>query len=138
MEPRSFDRGDRNADGTLTWKRTASMEPRSFDRGDTSASPLSVRLRIGASMEPRSFDRGDEIDRGLLVIVRRASMEPRSFDRGDPGEKVSPHQPRLLQWSRGLLTAETSLSLTLTHSLTRLQWSRGLLTAETKLRARDK
>ncbi len=61
-----------------------------------------------ASMEPRSFDRGDPSKRQQLRVVVVASMEPRSFDRGDPELPATHTTPvTTLQWSRGLLTAET-------------------------------
>ncbi len=37
----------------------------------------------------------------------------------------------VLQWSRGLVAAETALGGAIGYSLTRLQWSRGLVAAET-------
>ncbi len=40
--------------------------------------------------------------------ARQASMEPRSFDRGDNEVQYHMYAMELrLQWSRGLLTAET-------------------------------
>ncbi len=85
-----------------------------------------------ASMEPRSFDRGD-LGRALeLQFSSAASMEPRSFDRGDARSPAGVITTFSLQWSRGLLTAETggwSGSMRLLYCA--LQWSRGLLTAET-------
>ncbi len=60
-------------------------------------------------MEPRSFDRGDRIrSRPPVSRFLVASMEPRSFDRGDlTGLLVCNQVSFELQWSRGLLTAET-------------------------------
>ncbi len=108
-------------------------------------------------MEPRSFDRGDEADPpGLAVELAPPSMEPRSFDRGDI--LIGDRKPQVafgLQWSRGLLTAETNPTVRFVpfHPVpsmeprsfdrgdcqvvaamaaqSHLQWSRGLLTAET-------
>ncbi len=61
-------------------------------------------------------------------------MEPRSFDRGDgvtseAGELAT----SVLQWSRGLLTAETRRPSLEPCGRASLQWSRGLLTAETRI-----
>ncbi len=59
-------------------------------------------------------------------------MEPRSFDRGDAiaTERVYTGFASL-QWSRGLLTAETGTQTAASWFSQSLQWSRGLLTAET-------
>ncbi len=63
----------------------------------------------GASMEPRSFDRGDSSAAHDSFGHGPASMEPRSFDRGDHTAGNPAHfKGKKLQWSRGLLTAETS------------------------------
>ncbi len=59
-------------------------------------------------------------------------MEPRSFDRGDNKARLNRKRLFQLQWSRGLLTAETGWPAR--HPVAKrswLQWSRGLLTAET-------
>ncbi len=66
-----------------------------------------------------------------LVTEFQASMEPRSFDRGDTHMRTACSGLVALQWSRGLLTAETSPIVVIATMETRLQWSRGLLTAET-------
>ncbi len=59
-------------------------------------------------------------------------MEPRSFDRGDVAIHPVGYLHHQLQWSRGLLTAETGRTSAPSRTrLPRLQWSRGLLTAET-------
>ncbi len=91
-------------------------------------------------------------------VVTVASMEPRSFDRGDIERMMTQADNDRLQWSRGLLTAETGVhrhradvhatasmeprsfdrgdgnrTNPLGRNRNRLQWSRGLLTAETRL-----
>ncbi len=83
-------------------------------------------------MEPRSFDRGDAQCGDVVHRGDRASMEPRSFDRGDDCDECSNLDIHKLQWSRGLLTAETGRrSAGRQGGPGKLQWSRGLLTAET-------
>ena len=82
-------------------------------------------------MEPRSFDRGGRAGPGQLPARGAASMEPRSFDRGGAfnrgfGQWLFP----LLQWSRGLSTAEGNLYVLDGDTGLVLQWSRGLSTAE--------
>ncbi len=106
-------------------------------------------------MEPRSFDRGDHGGIRRVLLFSHASMEPRSFDRGDKESEAVVESLGRLQWSRGLLTAETrstgravanlrtasmeprsfdrgdQVAVALVPLSRPLQWSRGLLTAET-------
>ncbi len=100
---------------------------------ETTTDGIKLAILPIASMEPRSFDRGDIGKTVASRFLPQASMEPRSFDRGDAETAGRPMSRRVaLQWSRGLLTAETSRlkSQTCARAVA-LQWSRGLLTAET-------
>ena len=133
MEPRSFDRGGALPPPRPPLRPPASMEPRSFDRGGLVDPGVRVPQEAHASMEPRSFDRGGELDRGRRGrFQRRASMEPRSFDRG--GEAPAPTASSVLFCFNGAAVfrprrAEEEREIERLKIFV-LQWSRGLSTAE--------
>ncbi len=155
MGPRSFNRGNSGRLKVVAYVPLASMGPRSFNRGNGLLG-LDDGLLDPASMGPRSFNRGNIAAAKMAYIARlRASMGPRSFNRGNV---VDPGQGRvgqvLLQWGRGLSTAEISqeeergspvkasmgprsfnrgngpASSFSSTAQPRLQWGRGLSTAE--------
>ncbi len=114
---------------------TTACTPLQWSRGlltaETQRGNHHDRPPVQASMEPRSFDRGDITKARHHCLADRASMEPRSFDRGDAATMRHHAELARLQWSRGLLTAETRMDSCWLASDLDLQWSRGLLTAET-------
>ena len=112
MGPRSFNRG--NAASLVVMSRdhesfngAAVFQPRK--RSDLR--PLR-RYGLRASMGPRSFNRGNLSRHRLRVCnaaTRTASMGPRSFNRGNNAVPGGPDPAAtMLQWGRGLSTAETS------------------------------
>ncbi len=108
MEPRSFDRGD-SAMCSIDEVHTLLQWSRGLLTAETPGCSAQAAAASVASMEPRSFDRGDKCRNRIVRSVRFASMEPRSFDRGDINQQLAVLNPDPLQWSRGLLTAETWL-----------------------------
>ena len=58
-------------------------------------------------MGPRSFNRGNASKSAAIHRVRDASMGPRSFNRGNSTIAAQhAHGRTVLQWGRGLSTAE--------------------------------
>src|SRR5260221_6184653 len=61
-------------------------------------------------------------------------MGPRSWDRGERwATAIRPASPAMLQWGRGLGTAESSRLLLKRAEAETLQWGRGLGTAESAM-----
>ena len=106
-------------------------------------------------MGPRSFNRGNLKLLDKEPIAPQASMGPRSFNRGNVRIQVADGYTVMLQWGRGLSTAEMSRRAGMTELrpycfngaavfqprkcgthchdirlLMALQWGRGLSTAE--------
>ncbi len=83
-------------------------------------------------MGPRSWDRGEYAVEANAVTSPIASMGPRSWDRGELQRyHVFTSIQGLLQWGRGLGTAESRRCTELQDALKELlQWGRGLGTAE--------
>ena len=107
MGPRSFNRGNRPSRSASTRQRKASMGPRSFNRGNHRGVG-GFQVGRHASMGPRSFNRGNAARGGpRRSSPTMASMGPRSFNRGNVCNPPAPTKaPGLLQWGRGLSTAE--------------------------------
>ena len=117
MGPRSFDRGNANATAATVNADVASMGPRSFDRGNPVVQHYTATPAV-ASMGPRSFDRGNEMHHDAGTVCGLASMGPRSFDRGNGGvRKVARQIQTVLQWGRGLSTAEMAKGLTIAEAV---------------------
>ncbi len=100
------------AETSLTWRVHTDGFILQWSRGLLTAETLPLPMDQDdlrdPSMEPRSFDRGDAGAAHSGGRAGRPSMEPRSFDRGDATTRVSGYPENFcLQWSRGLLTAET-------------------------------
>src|SRR5579875_4120243 len=137
MEPRPYSRGNLSRSLRHSRHQQASMEPRPFSRGNTDrclavyrglfrfngAAAFQPRKRgeeslvgpVGwyASMEPRPFSRGNG-QPSFLAAIREgrfngaAAFQPRKHDETVRRLKQLP----MLQWSRGLSAAETTMDLT--------------------------
>ena len=89
--------------------RSASMGPRTSIRGNRLAGN-DPTLRRRASMGPRTSIRGNIPDRGRTEPRHQASMGPRTSIRGNSGAAPHVDWVEVLQWGRGLPSAETSRS----------------------------
>jgi len=80
-------------------------------------------------MGPRSLNRGNVVG-GLGVYTRHVLQWGRGLSTAEISKMVWSHQSsNALQWGRGLSTAEI-WALLITTPRGRLQWGRGLSTAE--------
>src|SRR5260221_610649 len=156
MGPRSWDRGEPYPVGgvrrarLLQWGRglgTAERTPQTLEEqlaarlqwgrglGTAESTEWVVygALRVLASMGPRSWDRGEPRAKARRISPVSASMGPRSWDRGEMVDD-SPSEPRthVLQWGRGLGTAERQAYAAAPARKMGLQWGRGLGTAESR------
>src|SRR5260221_233708 len=133
MGPRSWDRGEileRLAPAHHAIR--ASMGPRSWDRGEYATHTIPMThgylqwgrglgtaeslliqdddgTELVPSMGPRSWDRGEQKQTSRpLERFARPSMGPRSWDRGESRRSIADAARVVLQWGRGLGTAEST------------------------------
>src|SRR5260370_32246541 len=89
------------------------MGPRTYIRGNTLERPRSILPSCLASMGPRTYIRGNNILTFILSLGLHASMGPRTYIRGNEGlVRLGVNESALLQWGRGLTSAEMRRALT--------------------------
>src|SRR5260221_5351750 len=111
MGPRSWDRGELQKELERAPEDGASMGPRSWDRGELCETHYYRKRRTGFNGAAVLGPRRGNIPAACINPGGVASMGPRSWDRGEPSivAIVSP-ETRVLQWGRGLGTAESGES----------------------------
>ncbi len=133
MGPRSWDRGELQKELERAPEDGASMGPRSWDRGELCETHYYRKRRTGFNGAAVLGPRRGNIPAACINPGGVASMGPRSWDRGEPSivAIVSP-ETRVLQWGRGLGTAESPAMCAARFARFALQWGRGLGTAESE------